>query len=154
MQSDPAEKEADQLGEKATSDSDDILRVAKIAGAVVFIIWIANLVIGLISLCSDGKGAELGDSFGIVNALFSGLAFAGVIAALWMQREELSLQRKELRDTREEFAKQTAIQDEHLRLLQEERAERERVRTDDAKPRLMPRRIEKFSPTVKSISKY
>jgi len=47
-----------------------------------------------------------GDMFGSVNALFSGLAFAGVIVAILLQREELRLQRKELKETRQEFRQQ------------------------------------------------
>jgi hypothetical protein len=34
--------------------------------------------------------------FGAVNALFSGLAFAGVVYAIFLQRIDLALQRKEL----------------------------------------------------------
>ena len=41
-----------------------------------------------------------GDMFGAANALFSGLAFAGVIIAIMLQRKELSLQREELELTR------------------------------------------------------
>ncbi|HCS20122.1 MAG TPA: hypothetical protein DIW47_06090 [Bacteroidetes bacterium] len=41
-------------------------------------------------------GSERGDLFGGVNSLFSGLAFAGLIVTLLMQKEELSLQRDEL----------------------------------------------------------
>jgi hypothetical protein len=50
-----------------------------------------------------GKGEEaqqLAESFGAVNALFSALAFGGVIITLWMQREELELQRREIRASR------------------------------------------------------
>ena len=39
---------------------------------------------------------QFGDAFGVLNALFAGLAFAGVIAALVMQMQELRLQRREL----------------------------------------------------------
>ena len=53
---------------------------------------------------------QFGDSFGAVNALFAGLAFAGVIYAiilqkkeLELQRDELGLQRRELEDTRTEI---------------------------------------------------
>ena len=53
---------------------------------------------------------QFGDSFGALNALFAGLAFAGVIYAiilqkkeLGLQRDELGLQRKELEDTRAEI---------------------------------------------------
>ena len=56
-----------------------------------------------------------GDQFGAVNALFSGLAFAGLIYTiilqnrdLAMQREDLRLQREELALTRQEMEEQTA----------------------------------------------
>jgi len=41
-----------------------------------------------------------GDSFGGITALFSGLAFSGLIITLVMQRRELELQRIELSETR------------------------------------------------------
>ena len=44
--------------------------------------------------------------FGAVNALFSGLAFAGLIVTLIMQHEELGLQRNELAQTNDELAAQ------------------------------------------------
>ena len=44
-----------------------------------------------------------GDMFGAVNALFSGLAFVGVIFAIMLQSKELKLQRKELKFTRSEL---------------------------------------------------
>jgi hypothetical protein len=46
---------------------------------------------------------SFGDSFGVLNTLFSGFAFSGVILSLWMQRNELQLQRKELRLQRNEL---------------------------------------------------
>jgi len=50
----------------------------------------------------------VGDTFGIINALFSGFAFAGLIVTLFMQREELKMQRQELADTREEMKRQSS----------------------------------------------
>ena len=47
-----------------------------------------------------------GDKFGAVNALFSGLAFAGLIITLFLQKSELALQREELQLTREEMKSQ------------------------------------------------
>lgn len=44
--------------------------------------------------------------FGSVNALFSGLALAGIIFTILLQRKELGYQRNELRLTREEFKTQ------------------------------------------------
>ena len=43
--------------------------------------------------------------FGGMNALFSAFAFAGVIYTILLQRDELHLQRIELRDTRRELAR-------------------------------------------------
>ncbi|MDH3998926.1 MAG: putative phage abortive infection protein [Desulfuromonadales bacterium] len=45
------------------------------------------------------KPGVYGDMHGAVNALFSGLAFTGVVFAIFMQKKELELQRKELRET-------------------------------------------------------
>lgn len=39
---------------------------------------------------------QFGDTFGVANALFSGLAFCGVIIAIILQKRELKLQREEL----------------------------------------------------------
>jgi len=45
---------------------------------------------------SSDRGT-FGDMFGAINALFSGLAFGGVIIAILLQRQELIEQRKEIR---------------------------------------------------------
>lgn len=54
-------------------------------------------------LSNNPDRGTFGDMFGSVNALFSGLAFAGVICAILLQMKELSLQRNELKLTREEL---------------------------------------------------
>lgn len=54
----------------------------------------------------DCPPALFGDSFGAVNALISGLAFAGMIVTFVLQRYELSMQRKELEAQRQEFSDQ------------------------------------------------
>ena len=51
------------------------------------------------------------DLFGALNALFSGLAFTGVIFTILLQREELQLQREELRQTRAELARTADAQE-------------------------------------------
>lgn len=50
--------------------------------------------------------ALFGDSFGAVNALISAFAFAGVIVTIFIERHELTLQRKDLSLQRREFATQ------------------------------------------------
>jgi hypothetical protein len=56
------------------------------------------------------KSGTFGDTFGALNALFSGLAFTGVIVTILIQRTELNhqrtelgLQRDEMKETRKEF---------------------------------------------------
>lgn len=70
---------------------------------------------------------QYGDSFGYVNALFSGLAFAGVIVALFMQTRELAYQRREITNARKAqqrsaYAQKKAAkaQEESVRLMNEE----------------------------------
>ena len=48
------------------------------------------------TLTQWSERGTFGDMFGAVNALFSGLAFVGVIIAILLQRQELQLQRTEL----------------------------------------------------------
>jgi hypothetical protein len=59
----------------------------------------------------DERGA-FGDMFGAINALFSGLAFGGVIFAILLQRKELELQRQELVQTRDELRGQREALDQ------------------------------------------
>lgn len=78
--------------------------------AIVIVIWLGNLIaMPLLYTASDGgtsSAGTAGDMFGGITALFSGLAFAGLVTTLFMQRKELELQRKELRQTREVFSVQ------------------------------------------------
>ena len=87
------------------------IKITIIAFIIIIILWALSFF--LLFLDSESRGT-FGDMFGTVNALFSGLAFAGLIVTLIMQFEELGLQRKELAQTnaelaaqREEFAAQT-----------------------------------------------
>ena len=63
---------------------------------LVLAIWLGSgfLVVALIPGWQE-RG-QFGDLFGAVNALFSGLALAGVVYAILLQQEELSLQREEM----------------------------------------------------------
>ncbi|MEM7246361.1 MAG: hypothetical protein AAF533_13510 [Acidobacteriota bacterium] len=77
-----------------------------LAGTVV-LLWTASLVF-VPKIMGQPEGAgTFGDMFGAVNALFSGLAFAGLIYTILLQRQELEFQRLELGATRAEFARQT-----------------------------------------------
>jgi len=60
----------------------------------------------------DVKRGTFGDMFGAVNSLFSGLAFAALIFTIFMQREELLLQRQELEYTRIELTRSATAQEQ------------------------------------------
>ena len=86
-------------------------KIAIWAALCTLVFWALSFF--LLFMNSTDRGT-FGDMFGAVNALFSGLAFAGLIVTLIMQHEELGLQREELAQTnkelaaqREEFAAQT-----------------------------------------------
>jgi hypothetical protein len=68
--------------------------------AVVVVLWV---ICGFSLYWVKDRGT-IGDMFGTVNALFSGLAFAGIIITILLQRQELKLQRRELRLSRKEFS--------------------------------------------------
>lgn len=57
-----------------------------------------------------------GDMFGAVNSLFSGLAFAGIIYTILLQREELRLQREELIKSVEAQQESAAALEKQVRL--------------------------------------
>lgn len=69
------------------------------------------------------KQGQFGDQFGAVNALFSGLAFAGLIFTIILQKKELALQREELSQTREELKGQKEQLTEQNKTLKIQRFE-------------------------------
>ncbi|HMS68458.1 MAG TPA: hypothetical protein PKD18_09980, partial [Saprospiraceae bacterium] len=69
------------------------------AGAVI--LWLASyFVIRFIFKLENGAAGTFGDQFGAINALFTGLSFAGIIITLRLQQEELSAQRREFMTSR------------------------------------------------------
>ena len=73
---------------------------------IIFVLafWLGNLAVGIYFFDNWDNRGQFGDLFGSINALFSGLAFLGLIYAILLQRKELSLQREELKLQREEMA--------------------------------------------------
>jgi hypothetical protein len=66
----------------------------------------------------DGRG-QFGDLFGGVNALFTGLAFAGVIYTILLQRWDLEVQREELRLNTAELRRSAEAQTQQESRLKE-----------------------------------
>ena len=98
-------------------------------------IWIIIAIVGVIALWglswilidkyidSPTDQGTFGDKFGAVNALFSGLAFAGLIVTLLYQKEELKLQREELKETRNELNAQKLEFQEQNKTMKRQRFE-------------------------------
>jgi len=83
--------------------------------ALLFVVlaWLVNAAFILI-FESVEKSAQFGDTFGPINALFSGLAFVGLIYAILLQRQDIKIQSQELKATVEEFK----VQNETLKKQQ------------------------------------
>lgn len=81
--------------------------------AAVVATWMLSWLLLSIFVGDSETRGQFGDMFGAVNALFSGLAFGGIIVTILLQKRELGLQRKELKlqraemqATRKEFTEQ------------------------------------------------
>ena len=111
------------ISNQASSKKDSSL-----SGFIAFLV-IAIVIIGLVSwgferaltkyVTDPQERGLFGDMFGALNTAFSGLAFAGVIYAIILQRTELGYQREELRRSAEaQDATQKAL-NEQVRMMQE-----------------------------------
>ena len=87
--------------EETSKGLDFIKKNFKIIFVGILVAWVICFVVAFFG-DAQGRGT-FGDAFGSVNALFSGLAFLGIIYAIVLQREELGLQREELAETRKVF---------------------------------------------------
>jgi len=70
----------------------------------------------------------------LLGALFSGLAFVGVVGAIYLQWKELGYQRQELKETKEAMQKSAATQEEQTKELREQ--------TEQLRQQVIDQRIE------------
>lgn len=83
-------------------------RIWNIAGFLLIAIFLGwAMSYPLVDGFYSAKAGTFGDSFGAINALFSGLAFLGVLVAVLLQKLQLQLQHQELEDTRLELKVQS-----------------------------------------------
>lgn len=86
-----------------TKENKKNLKISFILLGLVLLLWGLTLLLTTLFLSEWSDRGTFGDMFGSVNALFSGLAFAGIIFTIYLQSKELSLQREELVLTRGEL---------------------------------------------------
>lgn len=98
--------------EKIADTSEDVWMEWAVAGAVLILIggvwsqW--QTILTYVSGLTEGPArGEFGDSYGGLTALFTALAFFGVILTARLQSRELGYQRKELEQTRAVMLQQT-----------------------------------------------
>jgi flagellar biosynthesis component FlhA len=87
---------------------------------IVVVIWILSSFLIIFGLDNWSDRGTFGDLFGAVNALFSGLAFAGLIYTIVLQKQDLELQRKEIALNRTELKKTSKAQQHSEKALIEQ----------------------------------
>lgn len=100
------------------SERRSIIGFGVLIGAIIAALWISVWFAHLWLPVNTHSDATVQDRIESASALFSALAFATVLYAVWLQRQELALQRKELALTRNELKgqrKQLAAQNTTLR---------------------------------------
>jgi hypothetical protein len=101
----------DKKNETKSEYKNEII-VAIISVVVIIFLWLTSWYLIDNFITPNGTNSVLeargtfGDKFGAINSLFAGLAFAGIIFTILLQRKELQLQRDELSSTRGVFEKQ------------------------------------------------
>ena len=91
-----------------------------ITGIIIITILIITPIIVNSIIDNWTDRGTFGDLFGVVNALFSGLAFAGIIYTILLQRTELKLQRQELKETRLELKRSADSQEKTSKAFNEQ----------------------------------
>lgn len=91
-----------------------------ITSIIVVLIW----AISGVSVYYWGKDwserGTMGDMFGVINSLFSGLAFAGLVFTIILQRQEITTNREEIEMNRKELHKSVRAQQKTQQALQDQ----------------------------------
>lgn len=94
---------------------------------IAIILWAAYLIIVPKIISEPVIQGQFGDMFGALNALFAAFAFAGLIYAILLQREDLKL-------TKEELSKQTEVITAQLQAMRESIYMQAQARHDEKQP--------------------
>ena len=92
-------------------------REAIVFAALFLLLWAAPGIVILCTTIESKDSGPFGDTFGTVNALFSGAAFAGIIYTILLQKRELRLQRYGLELTRRELYRAATAQEKSEQAL-------------------------------------
>ena len=87
---------------------------------IIILVWVSSFLILKYFVSESNDRGTFGDSFGAINSLFSGLALAGIIYTIFLQRKELGLQRLELMETRKELKRSADAQENSEKALTEQ----------------------------------
>ncbi|PRX53623.1 hypothetical protein [Flagellimonas meridianipacifica] len=87
---------------------------------VVVGIWVLSAILILVFLDDWESRGTFGDLFGAVNALFSGMAFAGLLYTIILQKQDINLQREEIIANRLELKKSAKAQQNSEKALKEQ----------------------------------
>ena len=87
---------------------------------LVITVWFLSAIVIFFGIDSWTERGTFGDLFGAVNALFSGLAFAGLIYTIILQKQDLELQRNEIALNRTELKKTAKAQQNSEKALIEQ----------------------------------
>lgn len=87
------------MASQHTSNNRKFWLLLTCGSAAIVLIWGSSAVVVVALVDRDYRG-DFGDLFGAVNALFTGLAFYGVVVSLLIQRDQLANQHRELVESR------------------------------------------------------
>jgi hypothetical protein len=122
-------------GEQKKSKPLNLTLILAIAVLVVILLWLSTF------LYFPDPGGELGpneigDMFGMANALFSALAFAFLIYTSLLQMQELRLQRLEMEENREQLKSSAEAHQERVKLTQQQIDLTTQIHLDQLVPKL------------------
>ncbi|NVK53521.1 MAG: hypothetical protein HWD85_11350 [Flavobacteriaceae bacterium] len=87
---------------------------------LVIIIWVLSAVFIIYFLDNWSDRGTFGDLFGAINGLFSGLAFAGLLYTIVLQKQDLEMQRNEMLMNRTELKKSAKAQEKSEKALKDQ----------------------------------
>ena len=120
----------------------------------VFLTWLGfGFITVIFRLCGDiEKFAQMGDAFNILNALFSGLAFAFIAIQLWFQAQQIKDEKENRRQDELILAQKIRDEKESRRRSDQISALSTRIQTTFDKIQVERGLLIKIAPTFQNVS--